>query len=65
MDGFWATKIRSDAENGKSKSLGDYLASLMPEEEQFESSMDRMFERLDRQIARQEARKAREASQVA
>ena len=49
---------------GKGKGLSEYLAELKPDEAQFEDSMDRMWTRLDAQIARQEARKAREAQKA-
>lgn len=59
VQAFWIARIRHDAANERAKSISEYLEELLPPEEQFERSMDRMFARLDDAVARREAREAR------
>jgi hypothetical protein len=49
-------RVQSDAQAGP-VSIQHFLDELLSEDELFEKSMERMFNRLDDQIARQEARK--------
>lgn len=57
LTAWYVTKIKKDAARGDIR-LSDYSAGLeeISPDEEFERSADEMFARLDRQIARQEAR---------
>lgn len=48
---FDIARIRQDAEQGRPKSLAQYLEQLLPDAERAALMEERFFETLDRQIA--------------
>jgi hypothetical protein len=59
VNGFDAARIKIDAENGKPKSLGEYLDELLPDAERMERGFAKLAANLDIKIARQKAREER------
>ena len=59
---FDNARIRADAENGHSKSLGAYLDELIPEGDLLDKTALELAERLDAAIAKEEARAARKSA---
>jgi hypothetical protein len=57
---FDALRIKADANSGKRVSLADYFDELLSDDERMEKSSAAMFDALDDEIARAEARAKRD-----
>lgn len=47
MRGFWAARIHLEAEDGKGRSLSDYLDELLSDDELLEKSSERLANYFD------------------
>jgi len=50
MTGWWVFRIRNDAEQRGSASLGDYFDELLTDDERLEKSMDWLGDRIEAAI---------------